>query len=63
MADKYIDQALDSFSSNVLNKLDPLHHSGQTDYSKWYPMNMHSPQVVNDLKNPSYEGLGLGVSK
>ena len=48
MADKYIDQALYSFSFNVSNKLDPLHHSGQTDYLKWYPMNMHSPQVVND---------------
>ena len=48
MADKYIDQALYSFSFIVSNKLDPLHHSGQTDYLKWYPMNMHSPQVVND---------------
>lgn len=47
MAYKCIDQALDSFTSNVLNKLDPLHHGGEIDYSQWYPMSMYSPQGVN----------------
>ena len=47
MAYKCIDQALDSFTSDVLNKLDPLHYGGEIDYSQWYPMSMYSPQGVN----------------
>ena len=47
MAYKCIDQALDSFTSDVLNKLDPLHHGGEIDYSQWYPMSMYSPRGVN----------------
>ena len=36
IANKYLDQALDSFSSDLSKKLDPFHRGGSVDYSNWY---------------------------
>ena len=47
----------------VSKKLDPLHHGGQIDYSKWCPMSMYSPQGVNDPKDPLYKGGSLDIHK
>ena len=52
IADKYVSK-----------KLDPLHQSGQIDYSKWCPMSMYSPQGVNDPKHPLCKGGSLDIHK
>ena len=52
IADKYVSK-----------KLDPLHQSGQIDYSKWCPMSMYSPQGVNHPKDPLYKGGSLDIHK
>ena len=49
---------IDSFTSDVSNKLDPSHHGGQIDI-QWYPISMYSSQGVYDPTNPSYEGLDI----
>ena len=37
VANKYLDQALDRFTSDLSKKLDPMHSGSGIDYSNWYP--------------------------
>ena len=39
VANKYLDQALDRFTSDLSKKLDPMHSGSGIDYSNWYPTN------------------------
>ena len=60
VANKYLDQALDRFTSDLSKKLDPTYSGSGIDYSNWYPMEMYTD--VTDPTNPLYhrgEGIPL----
>ncbi|PFX22179.1 hypothetical protein AWC38_SpisGene13318 [Stylophora pistillata] len=58
-ANKYLNQALDSFINDLSKKIS----GGNIDYSKWYPMEMYSPQGVYDPNNPLYKGGAVDIHK
>ncbi|PFX14258.1 putative uncharacterized transposon-derived protein F54H12.3 [Stylophora pistillata] len=58
-ANKYLDQALDSFANDMSKKIG----GSVYDYSKMYPMSMYAPDGVNDPTNPLYEGGSFDIHK
>ena len=58
-ANKYLDQALDSFTNDLSKKIS----GGNIDYSRWFPMEMYSPQGVHDPTNPLYKGGAVDIHK
>ena len=59
-ANHYLDRALDSFTSDLSKRPDPMHSGSDISYSNWYPMEMYTD--VTDPTNPLYQrGKGIPI--
>ncbi|PFX16025.1 hypothetical protein AWC38_SpisGene19732 [Stylophora pistillata] len=58
-ANKYLDQALESFTNDLSEKIS----GGNVEYSQWYPMEMYAPSGVYDPTNRFYKGGAVDIHK
>ena len=58
-ANKYLYQALDSFTDDLSKKIS----GGNIDYSQWYPMELYAPSGVYDPTNLLYKGGAVHIHK